>query len=334
MQVAFSFVLCFACTVTIMWLAGYFMTRGGLSLDLGIYRMNLLSLIDPDDSWSRLLRDREQTIGDYEGFNYLGIGILVLGLVAAVELVRSPGVRVNVRAVVPLALVCIGLSILALSPRVVLGRHELISYPLPAYLADGIRAFRASGRMFWPVFYAIYLAVLCFIFHRFNRRVAASLCVVLIGLQVADSSAALQHFRNRFRNPPAWSSPLQSPFWGELAQRYKNVIYVLPRNAPPSYLPLAHFASQHRMTINVGYFARVDPVKEHQMREKIVQQVLANRFDPAAFYVFEDDALWQTALRQLDATHSARVVDGFRVIAPNFANVDDHRDPGLKNAWP
>ncbi|MGH8499076.1 MAG: DUF6311 domain-containing protein [Methylococcales bacterium] len=72
-----------ASTAVVMWLAGYFMLGKDVDIEgFGFYRMNLLALIDPDITWSRLLRDQRQGPGDYGGFSYLGLGMLGLAFLA------------------------------------------------------------------------------------------------------------------------------------------------------------------------------------------------------------------------------------------------------------
>ena len=53
----------------------------------------------------------------------------------------------------PFALACIVLTILALSPGVTLGTQLLFTYPAEWW--GPLTLLRSSGRMFWPVYYAI-----------------------------------------------------------------------------------------------------------------------------------------------------------------------------------
>jgi hypothetical protein len=99
---------------------------------------------------------------------------------------------------------------------------------------------------------------------------------------------------------------------------YKKIIFVLPRNKPDSYLPLAYFAASNRMAINVGYFARIDLNKERKAKEKIAASVIANELNHDSLYVFEDDGLWRTVSRQAASSDAVGIVDGFRVLAPKW----------------
>jgi hypothetical protein len=64
------------------WQAGFFeIGEGIVKAGFGKYRMNLLSRVD-SSGWSYVLADIPEGRGDYEGFNYLGAGGIVLALIA------------------------------------------------------------------------------------------------------------------------------------------------------------------------------------------------------------------------------------------------------------
>jgi hypothetical protein len=307
-------------TLAIMWFAGYFMIGNAVGEPgFGLYRMNLLSMIDPDGLWSLLLRDQPGTASEWEGFNYLGIGMLLLGLLACYEALREPRrTAIDHRTIAPLLLVSLALGVLALSSRVALGNEELTAYEIPGVLQPYADVLRSSGRMFWPVYYLIYLAILVFIFRRLNPRLAMAACATVLAVQVADSSKALGRFSSRFLDPPAWSSPLKSPLWTEIAGQYKRILYVLPRNAPDTFLPWAVFAADHGMAVNFGYFARVNAEKLTAARNDLETAVLRNALERESLYVFESEALWRMASAQRRPSDVVGVVDGFRIIAPNL----------------
>lgn len=307
----------------IMWVAGYFMVGQGVASEgFGLYRMNLLSLFDPDDVWSKVLRDQAQGSGDYEGFNFLGLGVIALGAIACYELLRNPKVGLSAR-VVPIFCLSVGLFLYAVSNHVAVGAHELLSYDLPSIMRPLTNAFRASGRFFWPAYYVIYLAIFWVLFARLPSRVAIVLCASMLFLQLADMNGIRHRFRDRFAYAPAWSSPLRSAMWEDLARRYKKILVVLPHNASPNWAPLSQFAAMHRMAINIGYFARIDSKKEREAGEHIVSSVLSNTLDSDSLYVFQDDGLWKLASGQISGATVAGTLDGFRIIAPDFTL---HRD--------
>jgi hypothetical protein len=308
-----------AVTTIIMWLTGYFMVGGWpVSVGFGYHRMNLLSLIDPDDIWSRVLRDQPGGRGDYEGFNYLGLGVILLGLVACYERVQRSRLVIDWRTLGPLMLCSLLLTGFAISNHVAFGNHELLVIHLPRAMDRLGNVFRSSGRFFWPVYYALYVGIFFLIFKVLERRFAIALLAVGLCAQVADLSAAFSHFRKKFWDAPPWNSPLRSPLWAQVPTLYNKIIFVLPRNEPSSYLPLAYFAASNRMAINVGYFARVDPQKQRKAQERIIGSVIANELDRDSLYVFEDQGLWKMVSKQAASSDAIGIADGFRVLAPKW----------------
>jgi hypothetical protein len=318
-QASFCFLAGVGVTGAVMWPAGYFMTgRGVVGGQFGVYRMNLLSLINPDRFESVILRDQPGGPGDYEGFNYLGLGMLVLALIAGYEWLRKPKMSIDRRSVVPLLLISLGLCLFALSNRVAIGSQELFAYPLP-YLLDRVaNTFRSSGRMFWPVYYLIYLAVLCFVFRRLERRVAITVCSLMLVVQFADSAASHGRFRKQLSHAPKRSGPLRSPLWADIGKQYKRIVYVLPRFAPDTFLPWGQFAAENRMAINFGYFAHPDPVKFDEAGKRVTRSIIENEIDPDALYVFEHEGLWKVAFDQAAESDLVGVLDGFRILAPKL----------------
>ncbi|HVS02518.1 MAG TPA: DUF6311 domain-containing protein [Thermoanaerobaculia bacterium] len=318
-RLALGLALCLGSTAAVMWLAGYFMVPSGSAGGFGFYRMNLLSPIDPDAEWSRLLPDLPQAGGDYEGFNFLGFGMLLLAGLALAMLRPRALRRVDWRRALPLLLLAAGLTAIALSHRVGLGTREVLTLPLPYRVERVASVVRSSGRLFWPVVYLAYLAILGLLFRHLRPTTAVVACTAALALQVVDSAAAFAKFRQRLAAPEPWVSPLQSGFWEVAGSRYQRLLYVLPSNRPPGYLPLSLFAATHGMAINTGFFARVDPERESAARQRLYDRLVAYDLDPGALYVFADDpGLFERLRRRAREEDFAGVVDGFAVLAPGL----------------
>jgi hypothetical protein len=305
----------------LMWLAGYFMLGDAVGeCCFGQFAMNVLSPFDPDKLWSRVLPDLPGVHHELEAFNYLGSGILVLLVAAALPLwPRRAGVLER-PSLVPLLALSLGLVVLALSNRVAVGSFVLLEWRMPGAAATLADALRSSARMFWPVYYLIYLAVLVSLLRRLSRPAALALCAGAFALQLAESSAALKHVHRRFVYPEPVMSPLRSALWKEIGTRYKRVTYVLPRNAMDTHFPWTSFAVEHGMSVNYGYFARVNLDRVHQARDALENAILRNALDPDSLYVFENLGLWRVALAQVRPPHVAGVLDGYRILAPGLAD--------------
>lgn len=141
-------------------LCGYIGASGVTSSSasgFGYFSMNLLSPLWPQRSglfpgFYALVTGRA---GQYEGFNYLGMGvILLLGTAAVVTRRADPGLLRRHRT---LLIVLLGLTLFALSNVVFAGKWLVFFLPLPEPLLYAAGIFRSSGRMFWPCAYALAL---------------------------------------------------------------------------------------------------------------------------------------------------------------------------------
>jgi hypothetical protein len=303
----------------LLWSAGYFMMGARISASgFGFYHMNLLALFDGNVLWSKVLPDLAGGEGDLEGFNYLGIGMIGLGVVAMFLLLRY-GIRIGrIARYVPILLACVFFLLFALSNHISLGAYEIASYDLPKVINKFATTFRISGRFFWPVYYIVFLVILYLVFTRLKKEKAMLLSALFLAIQVFDISDALADIRKKLSHSPVWESYMTSDMWENIAKRYDNVIYVLPEHKPEQWLPLSEYASTHKMAINIGYFARKDYGKIQAMRSSLTTMIKNSELDQNSVYIFDDDHLWQVASGQLKSEDLAMVLDGFRVVLPDY----------------
>jgi hypothetical protein len=322
----------------VMWLVGYFMT--GVSAEAGYYglwRLDLLSLIDPNQlyspaSYSRILPDLPSAAGDYEGFAYLGLGMLALWLAAIGRLLTARPAKMGLegKALLPLVLIVgVPCTLFAVTNHVAVGGREIYTFDLPPLLARLGDTFRASGRMVWPVFYLLYLAPFVILSRRLERRLLVTLAAVLLCVQVVDSSMVMGALRRDYRDA-RWTAPTASPFWGTAGRMYGKLRVVLPDNRGFNDLALARVAAAHGMAINSAYLARVDQEKRKRAQSGLAAGIIAGEMAPDSLYVFVYDdrqafwrvengeALWRMACSQAGPDDVAGIVDGYRIFAPGM----------------
>jgi hypothetical protein len=148
-----------ALTVTlvtaIIALGGQFGAGGGLPFETyGYHSMNLLSPIVPQKSGllPALGGIIDATGGQYEGFNYLGLGLLLASLL--VLPLEVGWLRRNLRRHISLLVAFAAFMAFAISHRAFAGHWLLFELPMPQYVNRVLGIFRGSGRFFWPLAYA------------------------------------------------------------------------------------------------------------------------------------------------------------------------------------
>jgi hypothetical protein len=168
----------------------------------GQFALNLLSPVWPYRSGllgSGITREIDATgHGGWEGYAWLGAGLLG-GLLLAVLL--RPGAAVAMlRRHAGLALVMAGLTLLAASHRVGFGEAIVLDLgTVPGFLEQ----FRASGRFFWPVIYALLLGTVVLLARAGS---AGPWLVLALGLvQVADAAPLRRDLAAWAAARPAWT---------------------------------------------------------------------------------------------------------------------------------
>jgi hypothetical protein len=167
----------------------------------GMFAMNLLSPVWPAGSgiigwpWSPQLDATGH--GGWEGYNWLGLGLLG-GL--ALGALLAPGKALSMLwRHAGLALVLLALTALAVSHRVGFGDRIVLDLgAAPPFLEQ----FRASGRFFWPVAYALLLAAFVLLARR-----APVLCVLAGLAQFADAAPLRAAIADWAAQRPAWTVP-------------------------------------------------------------------------------------------------------------------------------
>lgn len=200
-----------AIAVTILPMLGAAFGKAVPDGGFGYYSMNLLSPI-AQGSLISMPFFVDATGGQYEGYNYLG-----LGLIALIALAFSRWARVDAAWRRPgrfLVLALAALTLYSLSNEIYVGPVHLLHIRLPGDVRLLFDTFRSSGRFFWPVAYALVLyAVVRFAHLPMAMRIGLGAAVILV--QCADLqpiAAGFKQVLTREANEPAdiaqWNAAL------------------------------------------------------------------------------------------------------------------------------
>lgn len=290
-------------TLLIWWQVGYFLL-GHKNMELfgvGHYSMNLLSPLNAMGSGSVLFRDMPfATAGQYEGLNYLGAGVLVLGLWAGYELTKRFVQQTTLKYFLPLFVVCFFLTLLAISNKVTLGSLVLLEFQ--DNLVSVLSMFRATGRFFWPVHYLLVFMVITVLMRRNSPWTTFTFLSFGVTLQVIDLWPIYQSHRQVRENPafhwnpnlPTWENPLHSNFWHRVAQHYQHFTLLPPiacgEEAAP-YQPFAYLAGHYGLTINTGHLARFDAEQTSHYCHQLLADFQTGVVDHESIYIVHPNFL-------------------------------------------
>lgn len=182
-----------ATAFVVMFCTGYFEKFRSDAGGFGYFSMNLNALINPIWNTSTFVKTLPMgTAGQYEGYQYLGLGLILLLVVCAWTCRRRMLSGIDR----PVWIFWVLLILLSLSNRIFLGSVLLFALKIPHALEGPLQSFRASGRYAWFVVYPLLLIILANAWHSVRRDAAArgkspnvtivSVVVVLTLLQFKD----------------------------------------------------------------------------------------------------------------------------------------------------
>lgn len=209
----------------------------------GYYSMNMNALMNPTSCggyiWSAFLKVNPQILGNYDGFNYLGVGVLVLIVIVialAIAFDTWKDEIVLIKKYLPLCLILLFLTAFAISNVVTYHDRELFTIPLPDTILELCGIFRASSRMFYPVYYSIFLFVILRVW-RYRKTIKSYgvfyLLLFALIVQVIDIHHVIIQKHQNMKLNSNFSSILQDTVLEEVAQH-------------SDYLLLDHYESSRK----------------------------------------------------------------------------------------
>jgi hypothetical protein len=231
-----------------------------------IFSMNLLAPINPSWFGSIIFPSLVPRLerGQYEGYAYLGAGVMALAVIVAIlAVLRHEKLKIiDKRWAIPLLLCCVCLTLMALTTKVIAGDRVLIDVDPQQVFSRFLAPLRSSGRLFWLPYYTILTALLAAPYLFMRRARANALLACLLVLQFADTAPLRRWVYAGVHE--VFPEPLKSPVWHQLGSTYQNLI-VLPAwqcgaRLSPGWVPgdriFGYLATEQKMATNSYYSAR------------------------------------------------------------------------------
>ncbi|MGL5168962.1 MAG: DUF6311 domain-containing protein [Afipia sp.] len=300
-----------------MWAFGFIIVGGDAKAyaggGYGYYSMNLLAPIDPFEYPALLLKKQPSFPGQYEGYNYLGLGAIVLLAAAIVRSPRAVGRYFLSNDAVFARIVVIVSTLLALSLKMTAAEKVFFDMAPPPFIYDLLSAFRASGRLFWAAFYVILAATIGAAFIAFGKRTMLVLTVALL-IQSADVRGLYNSIHSH-RSQLSANDLTKSAVWQTMARAHKNLVVIRPwqcdGNKTPggydAYWIFGRLAAENKMTINSFYAGRTTPKQIDFFCAEQPAQIIRDGLSADTAYVLSDEFL--TPSLKLRG-HFCRRVDG------------------------
>ena len=222
----------------------------------GVYSMNLLS---PFHGGKYINFPSPEMPGQYEGFNYLGLGVLV-SFVVSLLLNRKANQSIFAKNRV-ITLLMILFTIYALSNVIYLGTNEILTLNYPAFMSHITSQFRASGRFFWPVGYCVVIISIIVLYRFLSGKFFAVAMLALIVVQWSDLSNLRHRLADTAKRPA--TTVLTHSVWDQYLNESTKFLYFFPKfrcgradQILNTLMPTMFYASMNNLKINTGYVAR------------------------------------------------------------------------------
>ena len=282
------------------------------------YAMNVLAPIDPGAFGGLFLRSMlPSPYRTYEGYNYLGAGILMLTVMLLPSFSYSRMRRFTAAEVIPLATACMVLTVLAVSTKISVGSGLVFDIDPHETLAKYLSAFRGSARLFWTPYYVMLTAILAMAFSIWRPRQAAVLCTLALLVQFADTIPLRGVVQEHVSQ--SWPQPLRSPQWSSLGKDHTNLL-VLPAwqcasgadtpGGPDGFRIFGLLAVSQHMRINSYYAARSSPASLAFHCQQAIKDLTTKPLSPDSVYVVSP-MLARTIAAGPTGPEACRTLDGF-----------------------
>ena len=261
--------------------------------NLGLFSFNLNAFLNPM-SYSTLLKNTSlwnwpfYTQGQYEGFSYLGMGIILL-CVCGIGLMMKNICRRKKPSVYQImtVLMSIGLIALAVSPTITWNDKLLLQLPYSSTLYKYWGIFGSSGRMAWPVVYFLMVFGITSIGNmKWKRKEIAGVVLILACMvQVVDLSGQLYKRHENYSEKVVYQSPLTGTVWDDIitSGEYKHVVWVTHNVDHNDVIQVAIYAMRNDMTMGNFYFARgID-------KRDIIEEQLQNTAEDCVYVFLKSD---------------------------------------------
>ncbi len=244
----------------------------------------------------------------YEGFGYLGLGMLLMALTALILLIYKViklGIKESIAvlkrryAILLTVVMALFFAFIAVFPELDFNDRvlfpDIVPYPIKVLLG----VFRSNGRFIWPLMYLIMISSLYVIFHLIKKYpVIYSLLIACILLQAADLKPYMTEKSDCFRAEYGNFCLLER--YGPDKDSYDHIIMTYDNG--DMKMDMGYFSALNDKTVNRFYFARgIDAVVDETL-EGYKKAALAGKPEPRSLFVFNAETLkeWEDAPLEIE----------------------------------
>ncbi len=325
-QLILQFIILSTVSGVLGWAYGYFGVKDATELGFGGYSSDLLALFNPRTT-SQILPHLRSGWGQYEGYGYFGLGMLLLmffGLAHYFNKKHQAKFKHRLD-LLPLKIILVGFILFNLSSPITFGGNPIIYYDWFFNLLQPFPSiFRASGRFIYPFYFTLFFFVI-WMGHRIFKNKLSYVLALVLAIQIYDFVWPMRSWKHDLS-----PGPLVSTFWDSLQGKYEQMVMV------PSQMLRKHYqcvedgfhhdllpyfilkAGNNGLPINSGYTSRSGPDIDELCDNFWVR--LPQELQKKYLWVIHPqyEGQWKQALATTKVNLQCQVVDSYQVCAHQF----------------
>lgn len=304
-----------------MFILGYFINYNSIKTDdFGLYSMNLTSIFNPTTFNPSTAKMEINTfffrnfhlpvisIEQWEGFNYLGLGMILIFTIS-LFLLKNIYNKINIKNNISIIIILFIMFVFSLSDTITFLDYTIFQFKYPKIIDDIANIFRASGRMFWPLYYLIILFSITIIIKEFKKKKAFFVLFFCLIIQTIDLYPWYKNINNilstRTRN-----TILISSIWSEIAKQIKYLTLIPGHWNSDIDFNFAIYAANNKLYINTGYVARGNISKIEEYNQRLENDFLNNKIDSKTAYIIHKN------YNPIPKNINFIIIDGQMVVIP------------------
>lgn len=261
-----------------------------------LFSFNLNSFFNSYGHYSEFFPDLQRTDPrQYEGFAYLGLGMMVLIFSSLIALVffKRDLISKSIKKYYLLILLCFGLFLFAVTNELTYGTETIVKFPLPKILETLGFVFRASGRFIWPIYYLIFIfSLLIFMKVKLNNNLKIGLLAAISVLQIYDIQSLIM---SRDLPSGSYKTRLSDEKWISVMKNFDDIIIYPPfsynysMTYPMDYQDVCYLSLKAGKPISNGYVARTNAHDAENFRTDLLQKLNLGEVDENRLFITTPD---------------------------------------------
>jgi hypothetical protein len=242
---------------------------------LGVYNSNLNTFWNNIGKSNFTPLDLPAFEGQYEGYAYLGLGVLLLWVTLIVQKAFRKALLRTMQQHWPLLIVLFAALIYAYAFNITFNKLELFNFHIEQYsrLNNMLSIFRSSGRYIWLPYYILLIIPFVYYGHKLKlqQKWSAGLLLCILLIQIADMAKAIQRgiIQDSYTVSKEWT--LLATLAKEAKVVYTYPVFQRDLVTPDDAQYLTSILAPLQIPITAGHLPRPDAPARQKMVDTLSQ---------------------------------------------------------------